>query len=123
MEKYLYLPASCLSVVAIVISLAIAQAPPPAQTRMGSESGYASIQQQCMSCHGRKNVPGAPHCRAEGSLSGAGSGGCGAWRDHRIRRSHGCRRNVVCRLRLQSQPALPSLGSAKASSARREGCG
>jgi polyvinyl alcohol dehydrogenase (cytochrome) len=57
--------------VAGIIGLAIVQAqtPPPAQTRMGSESGYASIQQQCMSCHGRENMPRARPIAALRELS------------------------------------------------------
>lgn len=36
---------------------------------MGSESGYASIQQQCMSCHGRENMPRARPIAALRELS------------------------------------------------------
>jgi hypothetical protein len=36
---------------------------------MGSESGYASIQQQCMSCHGHENMPRARPIAALRDLS------------------------------------------------------
>jgi polyvinyl alcohol dehydrogenase (cytochrome) len=45
--------------IALALSLARAQTPPPAPTRSGSESGYAAIQQQCMTCHGKENMPRA----------------------------------------------------------------
>jgi cytochrome c553 len=54
-QKPAHLAPSCL----LILAIAHAQAPPPAQARMGSESGYVSIQQQCMSCHGRENMPRA----------------------------------------------------------------